>query len=256
MTDPEKIEQARRRREDELLLLLLLLSDEARKDTVVALRYDFPIQTVLANTYERAIPVIAGAMADAHADSFRRVSRFTGEDIAPPDPIATATIYEGHAREAAQAMASRLYDAVTAAQNEQTGFSAKALTRTAFDEAGYTRTNPTALDAGTERAIVFASNVGMIAASSRSSLVTGLRHISVLDQHTTEICRERDNLRLPLDDFYWPRNIPQLHWRCRSIVMPIIGSFVASEIYPITPPDPGFGVAPPGFIEALRAIAA
>lgn len=254
MTLPEKIERARRRREDELLLMLLLLADDGRRDATVAIRHGFPVQTVLQNTFDRAVPAIVGSMIDAHNDAAKRVSVMTGEDIAPVDVTQLTAIYLPPAREAAIAMTNRMFNAIAAAQNESTGISTRFLVRRAFDDAGYSRTNPTGLDAGAERAIVFASNVGLIAASSASGIVTAIRHISVDDDQTTEICRDRIGLVLPIDDHYWYANIPQLHWRCRSIIIPVIGEFTASLSYPTIPPDPGFGVAPPGLLEGLKAI--
>lgn len=265
MTLTERIERARRRREDELLLMLLLVSEDARRDTVIAVRHGFSVQTVMQNTFNRAVPIIVGSMVDAHLDAARRFSHISGEDIVPQDTAIIATMYEQHARDAAQAMSQRLYDAITAARDEQAGISTrpitdeiaepltdKAMVRKAFDEAGYSRTSAESLDLGAERAIVFASNIGMIAAGSLSGLVTGLKHVSIVDARTTVICRRRDGLKLPIDDPYWRFNIPPLHHYCRSIIEPIIGSFEPSETYPNIPPKPGFGEMPPDFFEEIR----
>jgi hypothetical protein len=254
-----KIERSRQRREDELLLLLLLLSDDARRDSIVALRHDLSVDTVLQNTFAKAMPLILASMEDAHRDAFSRFGKLSDEPIARANAGESAAIqrlYESNATQASLAMASSLGQAIREAQATQIGTSAKQTVNSAFETAGYTKANPSALDAGVERAIVSASNVGMIHAARMSGRATALRHISVMDEHTTEICDERHELTLPVYHPYWRFNVPQLHWRCRSMVIPIFGEFVASEFLPVTQPMAGFGLAPAGFLEAFNSGAA
>jgi hypothetical protein len=83
--------------------------------------------------------------------------------------------------------------------------------------------------------------------------VTGLRHLSVLDSGTTEICRERDGLQLPISDPYWRSGgVPSLHWRCRSVLEPLFHDFEPSQWRPVTQPMPGFGMNPVPFIRAVQ----
>jgi len=249
MTLSEKTERQRRKREDELLLLLLLLDDEGRRDTVAAIRHGFSVNTVLNNTFNRAIPIISGAMADAHLDSFKRLERVSGKDIEPPNAETLTAIYRKPATEAAQAMAKSLNDAVTSAQNDNPGMPIKTVVRNAFDEAGYTKSNSYALDLGVERAIVTASNSGMMdAANNHGNAIgqeIGIYHDSTMDNRTTEICIDRNTLLLRASHPYWTSGgIPQLHWRCRSVLLPVFPPYVESDWLPTVPVMPGFGYGP------------
>lgn len=257
MTPAEQIERDRRRREDELIILLLLLAEEARRDTVAAIRHGFDEGTVLRNTFTRAVPIIAGSMAAAHADAFRRVGRIYDVpldrvDAGPTDEL--MAIYRPAATAAADAMIETLNDEIRTTRAELPDAGAKKIAWDAFETAGYARTNSHGLDLGTERAIVTASNAGMLAAAIAGG-ATGLRHITVNDGRETDICHERINLQLPIDHPYWLRNCPQLHWRCRSTLVPIFGAFEPSAVLPVIPPIPGFGAAPPGLFPTIRKAA-
>jgi hypothetical protein len=108
------------------------------------------------------------------------------------------------------------------------------------------------VDLGAERAVVTAHNGGILAGAAALDGVTGLAHRSVLDEVTTDICRERNGLMLPLDDPYWTSNVPALHYRCRSVLVPIVGDFTPSDWRPTVPPMAGFGAAPAGFIQSFQ----
>jgi uncharacterized protein with gpF-like domain len=84
--------------------------------------------------------------------------------------------------------------------------------------------------------------------------VTGLRHVSTVDDRTTAICLERDGLQLPLDDPYWQSNTPALHFRCRSVLVPLTHDFEPSARLPTVPPMAGFGAAPAGFIQSFQRV--
>lgn len=249
----DKIERSRRRREDEALILLLLLSDEGRRDVAVAIKHGFPINVVLTNTFQRSIPVISGSMADAHLDALRRFEKIGGtiapalESAGGTDVAVLTRLYEPQAQAAADAMAQTLGAAIDRVRFTEPGLSARVTARMAFDTAGYTRTNAAGLDAGTARAVTFASNVGFIAGSSADDTVTALTHISVLDTATTEICTERSGLTLPVGHPYWQWGVPPLHWGCRSIVIPRFSPQAYSQSLPAAPPAPGFGRMPAGF---------
>jgi hypothetical protein len=84
-------------------------------------------------------------------------------------------------------------------------------------------------------------------------LVTGLAHISIMDNRTTPICKDRHELRLPLNHPYWRSGqaVPPLHFRCRSALRVLVGEFTPSDQLPTIPPMPGFGGGPlPGFARA------
>jgi hypothetical protein len=272
MNDDElakKIDRARRRREDELLLLLLLLWEDDAAELATALKYGYAVQPILRHTADQAVPIIARSMADAHRDSFGRVALLGGE-VSRADAGSTAVLmamYESHARDAANAMASTLGNAVHDVQAKFPDENPKYLSQSAIDNVGYSRSQAYGLDQGAERAIVHASNVGLFAAArlvndaegrGGSQITTrqavGLRHYSVVDDRTTDICLDRHMLTLPIDHPYWRTNIAPLHPRCRSIVLPVLGTYEADTVLPTVLPMPGWGRMPENFInEILRA---
>jgi SPP1 gp7 family putative phage head morphogenesis protein len=259
---PEEIaaqaERDRRRRENELLLALLLLMLDVRRDTAAFLRYDQTpdamIQTALTGrggVDGGAVLLIARYMADAHRSAYRRLGRLTGRAEALPDVQELLRMYAPHARQAAAEMARVLSDRIRTARVDDPSATVRSIVRDAFDAAGFTEASAHGLDVVTERAVVTAYNVGMLEAAARSGEVRGLRHVSILDDGTTDICRSRHDLALPVSHPYWRTNVPALHWRCRSVIVPIIGRFEPSAWLPSVPPMPGFGAAPPGFLESL-----
>ncbi len=261
----KKIERDRRRREDELLLLLLLLAGTAERESAVFLKHGLPINRVLSNTFlgqsgtGGAVMLIAQSMADAHRDAFRRVGLTSGEPIKSTDAGDIARIvaaYQESAKLAAQAMVNTLARAVLDLKDKSPGLTPRQVVKEAFDTSGYARSNPYALNAGVERAIVQASNAGMLSAGRKSfkdeggqpvKIVEAFQQISVLDDRTTELCTERDHLTLDSYDPFWTWNCPPLHYGCRSILRPIFDrNFIASTRLPVLQPEPGFGVAPAG----------
>lgn len=253
-----KIERARQRREDELLLLLLMLSDEARRDVAVALKHGLPVDGIIANTFARAVPAIAGTMADAHMDAYARFGRITGHDVSRSDAgelAALMALYEPSARQAAQAQTQTLQQALRDGLAKFPDEAPKMLAQSAFDNAGYSRAYSSGLDSGAERAVVAASNFGIYSAArgigDKLGMEILLRHYSVVDEATTDICLDRDGLTLPATDSYWLRSIPSLHFRCRSIVLPAPAGAEISQWRPTVPVAPGFGYAPAGFLESF-----
>jgi uncharacterized protein with PIN domain len=257
------IERKRRDREDELLLLLLLLCDDARRDTAVMLAHGKSYADVIANDLAPGVNAIARTAALAHADAYRRFGKIAGvtvpRDAAGPLDV-LARQYEPGARAAVDAMTQSLTQAVADITAKFPDESPKLLAKSAFDNAGYTKDKPHNLDFGAERAIVLASNVGMLQAARQVSdaerrggvelptrQMIGLRHHSVIDDRTTDICLDRHNLTLPVDDPFWFFNVPPLHPRCRSILLPVVGAYEADTVLPSVPPAPGWGLFPQGF---------
>lgn len=207
----DQIERDRRRREDRLLILLLSIADEARRDSMVAVKHGLSTQTVLVNTFAKAGPEISAAMADAHADAFKRFGKLSGRsmpEFTTADLASLALLYDDHAHQAVQAMQRTLDQAITSARQDDQMASAKSLVQTAFDTSGYTRSHSFALDSGAERAVVTASNVGMIAAAFSSEEVAGLEHVSVVDDRTTDICLARDGVRCRLTIHFGNSTLP------------------------------------------------
>jgi hypothetical protein len=267
MTDlARKIEADRRRKEDELLLLLLLAWEDAQDHVAVMLQYRSDYQRVLRATANDIAPLIASSMATMHVAAQRRFARLNGESfgiVTPDEYAALVLLYDAQAQASADAQATSLSRAVqdiTAKFPDETPL---ILARSAFENAGYSRRDSSALDLGTERAIVYASNLGMIDSARRvvdaegqggaflptdTQASIGLRHYSVIDDRTTEICLDRHQLTLPANHPYWRLNVPPLHHHCRSIVLPVFGRYEASEVLPSVPVMPGWGAMPPGFL--------
>jgi SPP1 gp7 family putative phage head morphogenesis protein len=261
----------RRRREDSLLLLLLLLLANARRDATMAAVHGYPVSPVLRSViagngitgHPGAAPLFARTMAQAHRDGYRRAGLMAGtRAIQRADAGSLAELsdlYRPAAQRAADAMADTLSEAVALAiaaalADGLSGTQLRQAVREAFRTSGYDRENPYAADLGAERAVVTAHNGGILAAvmSGQVERVTGLAHRSVIDDRTTDICRERDGLMLPVDDPYWLTNCPSLHYRCRSVLQPLTGDFTPSDWRPTVPPMVGFGAAPAGFIQSLQ----
>ncbi len=250
----QKIDKDRKKRERELLLLLLLLSEDAESDVTTFIRHGQPYQPVLNNVFTGpngqggAIPLISQAMAEAHTDAVELAAKLSGVDISPGTIDAIAAAYKDSAVLAGRAMANTLARTILDLQTNSPDLSDEELIQRAFETAGYSKDNPFALEAGVERSIVTASNAGMLAAGRGDGvkIVEAFRHASVLDDGTTDICRERDGLTLDSYDAFWLTNCPPLHFGCRSVLVPIFGEFTPSESLPGILPDPGFGIAPAG----------
>ena len=57
---------------------------------------------------------------------------------------------------------------------------------------------------------------------SNESLIKGYRFSAVLDSRTSDICSAMDGREFPIED---KTNLPPLHWRCRSTIIPITKSY-------------------------------
>jgi hypothetical protein len=266
VTDAEKIrliEQDRRRRERELLLLLLLLLEECTTDVAFALRHGVSVVQVLNNVLNRAAVPLSRVMAAAHIGGLRRFASLAGQTFSPLDDATKAAIareYEPQASDAVRAIVTTLVEAMADVQAKFPDESPSVLAQSAFDNAGMSRADKTALRLGAERMIVTASNLGMMGAILDNTYVYGrrellIRHHTVLDGRETDICHDRANLTLPASHPYWRSGgVPQLHWRCRSILMPAPADAEISSRLPTVPAAPGFGFSPlPRFSHSYRA---
>lgn len=68
---------------------------------------------------------------------------------------------------------------------------------------------------------VAAYNQGRLASFRDNPFVFAVQFSAVLDNRTTDICRDRDGLILGLTDPRLEANIPPLHFQCRSTLVPI-----------------------------------
>lgn len=227
----KELEDKRREREEELILLFLLLLGLARREIIP----DDPEASFRRVLVERGVPEFAESMADAHLDVFP----IFAAGLALPDRIELIRLYTPTAGEAVDAMVKAIAEGIVEAGGDVS---------LGLRNAGYSAFNTNGLELGAERNIVTATNAGLLAAAIADGdidRVTGLEHLSTIDDSTTAICEERHRLRLPLLHPYWRINWPSLHFRCRSIVAPLTGEFAASATLPTVPPMEGFGVAPP-----------
>lgn len=246
------LDAKRREREDELILLLLLLMGwgvqqglaESEGATVPedGIRPAEASLTRLAGILRtQGVSEIAESMADAHLDAFALFG------TQPPSREDLARQYEPQAREMADAMVDAIRQA-----NGNTLAESLLLAK-------YSRSDSTGLELGAERQIVTASNAGLIGGAivrQDGPRLEGFRHVSVLDDRTTAQCTERAGLQLPARDVYFETSFPPLHFRCRSVLVPIFGPFKASQWRPRTPPDVGFGRMPASIRRLLRRTAA
>jgi hypothetical protein len=262
----ERIERDRRERERKLLFLLNLLADDSRQHAARAVRLGVDpavaIQDVIVGRPALDQPGLAGAMAErmleAYQGGVRRVMRLAG--LSPDLSIAIVEQSERDARReynayavaVTQSLYQRIADKVTTALNENwmatVNQKVRAI-REAMTRAGFTRLNPSQLEAFAEAAVLKGHNDGMFSGyfnRAVASRIVGFRHVSVLDEATTSICDERDGLTLRRDNVYWLLNWPRLHFGCRSVVVPIFHGqpFEESDWLPTEPPMAGFGAAP------------
>lgn len=126
----------------------------------------------------------------------------------------------------------------------------------AFDAAGVSRENSKMLAEVAATQINAGYQPGLFGGFQGNPIVTGLKFLNPNDQFTGPICKVRVGVQLPKNDRWWLRNLPLLHWGCRSSVVAIVGSFVATKSPPNLPaPQPGFGFAPTAWTHAITTSA-
>jgi SPP1 gp7 family putative phage head morphogenesis protein len=90
-----------------------------------------------------------------------------------------------------------------------------------------------------------AYNQGRVVEAKRlgaKGLVTGMQHSSILDKRTTEVCRSLHGKCYRIDDPQLDAFTPPLHFRCRSILLPItldvdVSDDPAAELHWATPEE-------------------
>lgn len=244
--EQKELDDARRRREEELLLLLLLLIAGAYSQSFVTGDAAGVFRTMLLGN---GVTAIAESMAETHLDAEEiAIKRYgLGLEIDPAFTLAELIeLYTAQAREMADAMVESLLKALAANGGD---------IEAALIAAKYTRSDSTNIEIGVERQIVSASNGGLVVGALQGGRITGLRHVSVLDDRTSEICIERGKgtgIQLPANHPYWLKNWPSLHGHCRSIIEPLLGVYEESTRLPEIPPAPGYGKAPAAVVKWLK----
>jgi hypothetical protein len=267
-----RVERDRRRRERDLLLLLVAFFDtgpnSVRRQVIVAASHGFDTGVVIRNAvggsanHRGVAPVIARTSAQAHRDGYRRIGLAAGTTAVSRSDAGTLAdlidLYLPQARMAAAAMVQALTDKIVRALfAPEPDATIRQTVTGAFDDAGYGFGSASALSLAAERAVVGAHNAGVMDGAFNApplkGVVTGLEHVSIIDNRTTPICLDRHELKLPLDHPYWRSGqaVPPLHFRCRSALRPLLGDFTPSDQLPTVPVMPGFGGGPlPPFARA------
>lgn len=73
----------------------------------------------------------------------------------------------------------------------------------------------------------YAMNVARVATARRSKLVTHLRFLAIVDKRTSEVCRSRNGLVIPIEnEGQIAASQPPLHGRCRSVYSPLMSGTI------------------------------
>lgn len=258
----DRIERDRRRREALLLLLLLGFSGRALQHARAAVRVGAdPVEAAgdvitgnAALSLRGLQPALLPLLTETYVAGIRRALAIVGvvldvPDDAGPTPDVAAAASE-LARRTADAVRRIAAVALQKARADGLGTS-QILTALgeAWRAAGMHADNPFALEAAAERAIVGGFGGAMWSTWNDPDVrvrsgILGFVHRSILDNRTSNICIDRDALRLPWWHSYWLRGISPLHWRCRSVQLPVLDRHDWSTELPTVPVEAGFGYAP------------
>ena len=256
----KQIERDRRTREAGLQTWLLSLAKRALRRTRNAIRLGVgwlnPLRGVYRGDPALDLPDPAGflarGMADTHAAAVRRVGRMAGAALPLPAPLEDlAELYAAPAADALDATVDALAAKVDARLIEAIPTDAiaadLAAATEAFRTAGYTPDNPYGAERAATTAVLTAYGNGMVHAYGHpvvAEMVRGLRFTATLDEVTTDICRARHGIKLPIGHPYLDRNAVPLHFNCRSVWLPILREFEPTsewKLWAAPPPAPGFG---------------
>lgn len=253
----DQIEKERREREWDLLALLLAVCATSRSHAVHAVRSGndpaTAARTVILGDnggfFLGVAPLVAQAQVDAYEAGLRRVGEMvSGHAIEPTDLKEITARYKAQADDYAKDLADRIGNGIREVERQalEPHEELQAI-RFVFRNGQLTRQVSGRLESDVEAAICGAYSDGMMGgyhAPAIRLLLKGLRHESILDENTTPICRQRHNVQLPVDHPYWQTNKTPLHWRCRSVIMPILKDFdpTRPEDMPTIPPMAGFGL--------------
>jgi hypothetical protein len=269
----DAIERDRKRRERDTLLLLLLYASRAQRLIVGHLRDagdDATELDVLHPKMSVAVEPLQRAQAEAWAQAHKRVGDISDEDLIAAGLLAIDSeyydqalpLFEQPARDIVSGIAGRLSDvARQAVADKFSGENAADVVRKAFVAGGWTAREPSSVDSEltgkpawavrTEAtdAIIKAYNGGFYEGMEDPRIkvkLTAYRHVSVLDDRTSDICRERGmilpgGITLPIFHSYWNKNWAPLHFLCRSMILPCFGEVEFSTVFPVTQAEPGWG---------------
>lgn len=252
-----RIDKEKRQQEAALFSYLVTLAGRTQRQTYAAARVGMnPVQAasdVLGGNPGLGIPspapVLAGYLAAAEVMGYRRTTLvIPGKGI-----VANVGRWLSTAAQSLARMLGTLQRrlALALAQARQGVSGALQALRAAFEAGGYVQTanaSPWLLRTAAETLVGEAYSDGYFNGWKRveaAAQLRGFRYSAVLDAGTTTICRAYDEVKLPTDHVWWLQHWPLCHFGCRSVVLPIVGSFEATETPPWDPaPMPGFGRAP------------
>lgn len=252
------IERDRKERERGLLFWWLALAGRARRFVTRAIRIGVAWSGVLRSVFlgnqaidqPGGVPFLSRVMADSHLAGYRRVGRLVDVRLDPPVTVRDlAPSFVPQATETLTRVAGSLETAIArgiADVVEVDRISADvAAVAGAFRTAGWSEESPRNAKVEATTVITQAYAGGMndgLHTETMREVLSGLRFVNPLDARTTDICRKRHGVKLPLDDAWWFRSWPPLHAGCRSVVLPVTDR-IAFTVNPPTfpPPDLGWG---------------
>lgn len=241
------MERDRKEREDKLILALLLLSDEAEAAAIAAYRRgDDPGAAVRDAFYIPDVgPGASTALTQAYAGAYRSAVKVAGQIAGTKTAgwkAPTETDPAGNAKTIVDSIVAKVQAVITQGMTAEQV--ADAIGQ-AFDAAGVTKEQPHTLDAVAATQINAGYQPGLLEGWMQSPNVTGFRFKIIDDGRNTKICLARKNVQLPKRHPWWKKNVAPLHWKCRSTIICLTGSFVPTTNPPTDPPpQSGFGVAP------------
>lgn len=252
------IERDREEREEGLLLWLLLLAGRARRyvNRAIRLGVAWPdvLQWVLLGNPDidqpGGVPFLSRAMADSHLAGYRRVGRLVGMRL--ESPVTLAELAPAYVLPASRVM-ERAIATLIAAISEALGRAVTAdsiaadvrAVGEAVARAGWVEESSRNAAAEATSAVTQAYAGGMrdgLDNPAVAAVLSGLRFVNPMDARTTDICRKRHGVKLPLDHPWWFASWPPLHVGCRSVVLPVTDRIAFTENPPtFPPPTPGWG---------------
>jgi hypothetical protein len=173
---------------------------------------------------------LSRGMADSHAAGYRRVGRMAGVEL--PDPPDLSDAYADAAGGSLDAIADTLagkvrgrLDGAVEADSIAADLAAAA---EAFEASGYTVGSSFGAERAAAAAVLPAYSDGMVHAYGLpvvADIVRGLRFVATLDEVTTDICRVRHGMKVPIGHPLLAVATPPLHFGCRSCWLPALGAF-------------------------------
>lgn len=250
----EHIEEDRRERENRLLLLLLLLIGDAETAARNVAVLGGSVGPAIESIVLRPVNGLSAILRQAADSAFHSAVEMSGS-IVPGDyePPRQPTPEEYKGAVDPQKFADALVKRIRKSLGDDESPAAEKIAE-AFDTAGVSRDNPKMLAEVAATQVNAGYQPGLFGGWASNPVVTGFRFVNPNDHRTSPVCLARINppVQLPKDHPWWRRNLPPLHFDCRSSITGIIGNYVQAASPPNLPaPQPGFGFAPTAWTRAM-----